>query len=189
MLLRLIVAPDEKLRKISEPVMIGDEGDMEMLHQVLDSLVETCRHTKGLGLSAIQVGVPSRLFVVVTEDNALYFVNPEILEVSEEKEILAEGCLSFPGIYGHVERPSTVKIKYFNYDMEEGELEATGMTARCILHEMDHLDGKLFSDYMSSMARDVALRKSNKVKKEINREILKQAAAGKQAGAPQVKVD
>lgn len=189
MRLRMVIAPDEKLRMVSEEVQIGDDQDKEMLHQVLDSMVETCRHMKGLGLSAIQVGVPSRIFVVVTEADAMYFVNPEILETSDGKVPMHEGCLSFPGIYGTVERPETVKVKYLNYDLEECELFATGMTARCILHEMDHLDGKMFTDYLSSMARDVALRKSRKVKKEVDRMILQQAAAGKDFRASQAQYE
>jgi peptide deformylase len=178
MLLRLVIAPDSKLRTVSEPVVIGDEGDKDMLHQVLDSMVETCRHIQGLGLSAIQVGVPSRMFVVVTDDTAMHFINPEIIETSDNEITLNEGCLSFPGVFGGINRPDTVKVKYQNYELEDCELEATGMVARCILHEMDHLDGKLFTDYMGTVARDVALRKSGKAKKAINRAILQQAAAG-----------
>ena len=178
MRLRMVVAPDDKLRQVSDPVVIGDEGDKQMLHQVLDSMVETCRHMKGVGLSGIQVGVPSRIFVIVTEDSAMYFINPEIVEVSKNIVPLHEGCLSFPGVYGTVERPETVKLKYLNYDLQECETELTGISARCALHEIDHLDGKLFIDYLGSMARDIALRKSNKAKKAINRLILQQAAAG-----------
>lgn len=176
MLLRLVIAPDERLRRVSQPVLINDEQDKYILNQVLDSMVETCRHVQGIGLSAIQVNVPSRIFVVVTDKEEMHFINPEIIETSDKEISLNEGCLSFPGIFGAVDRPDEVKIKYLNYNLEECELNATGMVARCILHEMDHLDGKLFTDYLGKVARDVALRKSKKAKRAIDRAILKKAA-------------
>ena len=178
MILRLVLFPDDRLRQESEPVRINDETDLGYMQQVLDSMVETCRHVGGLGLSAIQIGIPSRMFVVVTEEDALYIVNPEITYSSLEKVETSEGCLSFPGVYAQVERPERVKIKYHDYNFEEKELEASGMVGRCILHEYDHLDGKVFTDLLKPMARDVANRKSKKKKKEIERFLRQQAAVG-----------
>lgn len=167
MILRLVIAPDNLLRQKSEPVIINNEDDKAYLKTFISDMVETCRYIHGLGLSAIQVGIPTRIFVVVTEDHELCFVNPEIINTSEDSLVMKEGCLSFPGVFSNVERPSTVKIKYLNSDLEPSELEATGIVARCILHEYDHLEGKLFVDYLGNVSRDMAMRKSKKAKKNI----------------------
>jgi peptide deformylase len=169
MILKIVIAPDSVLKKVSEPVVIENEEDKLQLQSFMKSLVETCRHIQGIGLSAIQVGIPSRVFVVATEEDELYFVNPEIVETSGNDVMFKEGCLSFPGIFAGVKRPENVKIRYLNYNLEPAELEATGLVARCILHEYDHLEGKVFVDYVGKIARDMAYKKSNKAKKEIER--------------------
>jgi len=169
MILRIVIAPDNDLRQISEPVVINDEGDKAYLQKFMTDMVETCRHIQGIGLSAIQVGVPSCIFVIVTEEEELCFVNPEIIETTGNEVLYKEGCLSFPGVFAGIKRPEKVRIKYLNFDLEPSELEADGIVARCILHEYDHLKGKLFVDYVGHVARDVAMRKSKKAKREIER--------------------
>lgn len=167
MILRIVVAPDNDLRQKSEPVVVNDDNDKAYLQKFMKDMVETCRHIQGIGLSAIQVGVPSRIFVVVTEEDELYFVNPEIVDTSDNEIVYKEGCLSFPGVFAGIKRPEKVKIKYLNFDLEPAELEADGIVGRCILHEYDHLEGKLFVDYVGKVARDMAMRKSKKAKRQI----------------------
>lgn len=169
MILRIVIAPDSTLKKVSEPVVVNDESDKAYLQKFMRDMVETCRHIQGLGLSAIQVGVPSRVFVVVTEDSELYFVNPEIMETTGNEVMFKEGCLSFPGVFAGIKRPENVRIRYLTYDLEPAEMEATGIVARCILHEYDHLEGKTFLDHVGKIARDMGLRKSKKAKKQIER--------------------
>ena len=178
MILKLTIFPDKLLRQKSEPVVINDENDLAHMQSFLDSMVETCRHIHGIGLSAVQVGIPSRMFVVVTEEEELHFINPEIVEVSPNEVMMREGCLSFPGVFADVTRPALVKIKYKDYNFQDQELEAYGIVGRCILHEYDHLEGRVFSDLLKPVARDMVNRKSKKAKKMIDRHVARQAAAG-----------
>jgi peptide deformylase len=182
MILKIVIAPDSILRQESEPVNIDNEQDLKMMQSFFDSLVETCHCIKGLGLSAVQVGVGKRLFIVTTEEETLHFVNPEIIETSDSLITMREGCLSFPGIFADVERPSFVKIKYHDYNMELQELTAGGIIGRCILHEYDHLKGKLFSDMLGTVSKDMVLRKSRGVKKELQQRLNRQNVLGKQLG-------
>ena len=176
MRLQIVVAPDGKLRQVSKPIDLTDENETQHLSSFLDSMIETCRHIQGMGLSAIQVGIPHRIFVVVTEDHSIDFINPEILETSEEEVMLREGCLSFPGIFLDIKRPKVVKVKYYNRKLEECELEATGMVARCILHEMDHLDGLTFVQKLGIATRNLIMGKMKKVKKQIEQAISRKKA-------------
>ena len=144
---------DPVLREISLPVA---EVDREIKGFVSD-MVDTLKHAQGLGLAAVQVGVLKRIFIVdlsAIDINATLkvFINPEILETRGEVE-LEEGCLSFPGIYQRCTRPAWVRIKALDLDGRAFEMEADGMSARAILHEYDHLEGKLFIDYISPIAR------------------------------------
>jgi peptide deformylase len=135
---------------------------------------------QGIGLAAPQVGVSKRIIVMdidQPEDGGKgaprYFVNPEITWSSEEQNLYNEGCLSVPGQYAEVERPKQVKIKFLDYDGKKQEIEADGLLATCIQHEMDHLNGILFVDHLSTLKRDMLLRKVKKWAKENAEEIEK----------------
>ena len=162
-ILPILTAPDPRLREISKPVeMVTDE-----LRQLMDDMLETMYDAPGIGLAAIQVGVPKRIIVMdlageEEEPNPRYFVNPEILDPSEELAVYQEGCLSVPEFFDEVERPATCRVKYLDYDGEEIILEADGLLATCIQHEMDHLNGVLFIDHLSRLKRDRVLRKLKK---------------------------
>ena len=123
----------------------------------MSDLVDTLKEAKGLGLSAVQIGITKRVYIVdlsavdITEKLRV-FINPEILETTDEAEY-EEGCLSFPGIYQKITRPGKVKVKAFDVDGIEFELNVSGLAARAILHEYDHLEGKLFIDHMSSLTK------------------------------------
>ena len=173
MRLQIVVAPDGKLRKVSEPIDVTNEEETKHLSHFLDSMIETCRHIQGMGLSAIQVGIPSRIFVVVTEECSMDFINPEIISTSDDEVMLKEGCLSFPGIFLDIKRPKTVRVRYYNRKLEQHELEATGMVARCILHEMDHLDGVTFVQKLGVATRNLIMGKMKKVKKQIEQAIAR----------------
>lgn len=143
---------DPVLREIAEPI---DEIDQSSKDLVAD-LIATLKEAKGLGLAAPQTGVTKRIFIVdlsaldLTEFVRV-FINPEIIETSGEI-LMEEGCLSFPGIYQNIVRPENVKVKALDLDGKEFTLEASGMLSRAIQHEFDHLEGKLFIDYLSSLS-------------------------------------
>lgn len=147
----ILILPDKRLRRVSEPVKKIDAG----IRRLVEDMFETMYDAPGIGLAAIQVGAPKR---VVTMDlakkdepkNPRVFINPEILWTSKEKAIYEEGCLSIPEYYGDVERPAQVKVKYLDLEGTPRELEASGLLATCLQHEIDHLDGVLFIDRVSS---------------------------------------
>ena len=149
----IVIYGDPVLREVSEKV---ENFDKE-LKNLVSNMVDTLKEAQGLGLAAVQIGVTKRVFIVdlsavdITEKLRI-FVNPEILDTSEESEY-EEGCLSFPGIYQKITRPGKVKIKAFDIDGNAFELDITGLAARAILHEYDHLDGELFIDHMSTMTK------------------------------------
>jgi peptide deformylase len=159
----ILVVPDPILKKVSARVEVVDDE----LRALMDDMLETMYAAPGIGLAAIQVGVPKRVIVMdlarAEEPPApQYFVNPEILWASEETAPYEEGCLSVPEIYDEVERPSQVKIRYQNYNGETIEEDAEGLFAVCIQHEMDHLDGVLFIDHLSRLKREQAIKKVRK---------------------------
>jgi len=159
----ILVVPDPVLKQVSQPV---DKVDDE-LRALMDDMLETMYDAPGIGLAAIQVGVAKRVIVMdlagPDEEKApRYFVNPEILWASEETQPYEEGCLSVPDIFDEVERPTQVKLKYLNYQGEEVIEDAEGLYAVCIQHEMDHLEGVLFIDYLSRLKRDRAVAKVKK---------------------------
>lgn len=139
---------DEVLRKICRPVESFDER----LKTLLDDMAETMYEAQGVGLAAPQVGIRKRVFVVDIGEGLVEFINPEILK-AEGSQIGQEGCLSCPNLWGMVERPNFVKVKAYNRNGEEFVLEATEFFARAILHENDHLDGKLFKDIAKELAK------------------------------------
>jgi len=159
----ILVVPDPVLKQVSKPVDKVDDD----LRALMDDMLETMYDAPGIGLAAIQVGVAKRVIVMdiagPDEEKApRYFVNPEILWASEETQPYEEGCLSIPEIFDEVERPAQVKLKYLNYQGEEVIEDAEGLYAVCIQHEMDHLEGVLFIDYLSRLKRDRAVAKVKK---------------------------
>jgi peptide deformylase len=162
----ILIVPDPRLKSVSKPVeQVDDE-----LRALMDDMLETMYAAPGIGLAAIQVGVPKRVIVMdITrsegERTPRYFVNPEILWRSEETQPYEEGCLSVPDIYEEIERPARVKLRYLNYQGEAVEEDAEGMFAVCVQHEMDHLDGVLFIDRLSRLKRDRAVSKVKKAVK------------------------
>jgi len=151
-LLNILEYPDARLRNQALPV---SEVTAE-LQQLCDDMLETMYAAPGIGLAAIQVNVPKRVLVCdVSEDQSepLVFINPEILE-ADGKEKMQEGCLSVPGIFENVERAEHIRVQALGRDGKPFELEADDLLAVCIQHEIDHLDGKLFVDYLSTMKRE-----------------------------------
>ena len=161
----IITVPNPLLKQVSTPVEAVDDE----LRALMDDMLETMYDAPGIGLAAVQIGVPKRVIVMDLsrgegERAPRYFVNPEITWRSEETQPYEEGCLSVPEIYDEVERPAKVKLRYLNYQGETIEEEAEGVFAVCIQHEMDHLDGVLFIDHLSRLKRDRAVQKVKKAK-------------------------
>jgi len=164
----ILTVPDARLKQVSAPV----EGPVTDEHRALmDDMLETMYDAPGIGLAAIQVGVPLRIIVmdIAGEEDGpepRYFVNPEILPLTEDKAPYEEGCLSVPDVFEEVERPTECRIKYLDYDGKEVEEVATGLFAVCIQHEMDHLEGTLFIDYLSRLKRQRAVDKVKKARRQ-----------------------
>lgn len=160
---QIITAPDPRLREVSKPVSeVTDD-----LRALMKDMLETMYDAPGIGLAAIQIGEPVRVIVMdlAGEDEEpapRYFVNPEILDPSEDMNLHEEGCLSVPEFYDEVERPAKCRVKYLDYDGKEQLLEAEGLLATCIQHEMDHLEGVLFIDHLSRLKRERVLKKLKK---------------------------
>ena len=164
----ILIVPDPRLKQVSQPVERVDDE----VRALMDDMLETMYAAPGIGLAAIQVGVPERVIVmdIAKQDEPKaprYFVNPEILWKSEETAPYEEGCLSVPEIYDEVERPAKVKVRYLDYTGEAVEEEAEGLFAVCIQHEIDHLNGVLFIDHLSRLKREQAVKKVRKAAKEI----------------------
>jgi peptide deformylase len=163
----IIKLPDKRLRLVSEPVKQVDAG----IKKLVDELFETMYDAPGIGLAAIQVGVPKRVITMdlsKKEDNhqPQVFITPEIVWTSDETAKYEEGCLSIPDYYEEVERPSEVKVKYLDLDGKPQEIEASGLLATCLQHEIDHTNGVLFIDYLSKLKRDRITKKFTKAAKK-----------------------
>jgi peptide deformylase len=162
----LVILPDSKLRVISEPVKeITDE-----VRRLADDMLETMYDAPGVGLAAIQIGVPVRMVTMDVskseeERHPMVLINPEIVWASEEKRAYEEGCLSIPEYYEEVERPDRVRFRYMNLQGETIEQDADGLMATCVQHEIDHLNGVLFIDYLSKLKRDRVMTKFKKAAK------------------------
>ncbi len=162
----LVIIPDSKLRLISEPV----KEITKDIRQLADDMLETMYDAPGVGLAAIQIGMPIRMVtmdVSKSEDERqpMVLINPEITWASEEKRVYEEGCLSIPEYYEEVERPDRVRFRYMNLKGETVEQEADGLLATCVQHEIDHLNGVLFIDYLSKLKRDRVMTKFKKAAK------------------------
>ena len=165
--LDIINVPDPLLKKVSQPIGQVDDD----LRRLMDNMVETMYAAPGIGLAAIQVAVPKRLLVMDTEGDGenpspLFIINPEIVWESEELNVYNEGCLSVPEHYAEVERPESVKVRYLDYDGKEQETLMTGLQATCVQHEIDHLDGIVFIDYLSRLKRNMIIKKVTKATKD-----------------------
>jgi peptide deformylase len=164
--LNLVYVPDPRLREVCTPVSLFDGS----LRKLGDDMLETMYHEQGIGLAGPQVGAMQRILVldVAREDEAkqpMVLVNPQIIWSSEGLSSYQEGCLSLPGQYAEVTRPAEVRVKYSTTGGEERELQAAGLLATCVQHEIDHLNGVLFIDYLSRLKRDMILRRLAKQQK------------------------
>ena len=170
---QILTEPNKILREKSLTVKIVDED----LQKLMDDMLETMYAAPGIGLAAIQVGVPKRVIVldIAPKDkpkNPMYFVNPEIITKSENSSTYEEGCLSVPGQFAEINRPDKCHIKYLDYYGQPKEIKADGMLATCIQHEIDHLEGILFIDYLSKLKKTMIIKKLSKQKKAIERIIV-----------------
>ena len=152
-LLTILRYPDPRLHRVAKPVTTVDDG----VRQLVDDMLQTMYAADGVGLAATQVDVHERIVVMDTSeqhDQPLVLINPEITWHSEEFAVAEEGCLSVPLTYDRVERPARVKVRALNRDGEPFEMEAEGLSAVCVQHELDHLLGKVFVEYLSTLKRD-----------------------------------
>ena len=180
----ILTEPNELLRKKSLTVEKVDKD----LQKLMDDMLETMYAAPGIGLAAIQVGVPKRVIVLdiglrnesedtndekqVVKKNPMYFINPEIITKSINNSTYEEGCLSVPGQFAEIERPDKCHIKYLDYYGQPKELVAEGMLATCIQHEMDHLEGILFIDYLSKLKKSMIVKKLLKQKQALDRIVI-----------------
>lgn len=162
----IIILPDKQLRLISKPV----DKITPDIRTLVDDMFQTMYDAPGIGLAAIQVAVPLRLITMDLskkegEKEPRVFINPEILASSEEMSVYEEGCLSIPEYYEEVERPARVRVRFMDIDGKVQEEDAEGLYATCIQHEIDHLNGVLFVDYLSKLKRDRVMKKFTKAAK------------------------
>ena len=168
---KILTEPNMLLRKISESVeKVGVDEK-----KLMDDMLETMYEAPGIGLAAIQIGVPKRIIVMdigkdENKKEPRYFVNPIIKNKNKEKSIYEEGCLSVPDQFAEIERPNSCEVEYLDYNGKKQTLKAEGLLATCIQHEMDHLEGVLFIDYLSKLKRSMIIKKLSKNK--VNREIF-----------------
>ena len=161
----ILTEPNKLLRQVSEPV--ESVGDSEK--QLMDDMLDTMYAANGIGLAAIQIGVPKRIIVMdISKDEndkePRYFVNPKIKNKNSEKATYEEGCLSVPEQFAEIERPNECEVEYLDYNGKKQLLKADGLLATCIQHEMDHLEGILFIDYLSKLKKSMIIKKLSKIK-------------------------
>jgi peptide deformylase len=162
----ILIAPDPRLKAVSTPVEKVDAEVRKLVEDMADSMYAA----EGIGLAAVQIGVPKRIIVMDLDQKDgkkdwRVFINPRITWASEEMATFEEGCLSVPEIWDDVERPARIKAEYLDLDGKKVEIEADGMLATCLQHEMDHLEGILFIDHFSRLKRGMAIKKLTKAKK------------------------
>jgi len=165
----IIVLPDKRLRQVSDPVQAVDAE----VRALVDDMFETMYKAPGVGLAAIQVGVAKRVVTVDTAkkdepENPQVFINPEIVWSSDDKSTYEEGCLSIPEYYEEVERPTQVKVRFMDLDGKAQEVEANGLLATVLQHEIDHTNGILFIDHISKLKRDRVIKKFTKAAKRVD---------------------
>ena len=177
-LLNILRYPDPRLHKVAKPVTAFDAR----LEQLAADMAETMYEAPGIGLAATQVDVHERVVVIditETKDDLTVFVNPEIVWASEEKQVYDEGCLSVPGIYDGVERPARVKVRALDVKGQPFERDCDGLLAVCIQHEMDHLMGKVFVEYLSPLKRNRIKNKLLKEERAQDKSAQRRAAGGR----------
>ena len=169
----IITEPNKLLRQISKPVnSVGKEEQI-----LMDDMLETMYVANGIGLAAIQIGVPKRIIVMdISKDEnkkePRYFVNPVIKNKDLQKATYEEGCLSVPNQFAEIDRPSKCEVEYLDYNGDQKILKADGLLATCIQHEMDHLEGILFIDYLSKLKKSMIIKKLSKLKNKEDRVVL-----------------
>ena len=169
----ILTEPDKLLRQVSKPV--EKVGDLE--RELMKDMLDTMYTAKGIGLAAIQIGVPKRIIVMdISKDkdnkNPMYFVNPIIRNKNEEILTYEEGCLSVPGQFAEIDRPSQCEVEYLDYNGNKQNLQAEGLLATCIQHEVDHLEGILFIDYLSKLKKEMIIKKLYKQQSKPDRIIV-----------------
>ena len=162
---KILIEPNKILRQISEPI----EGVGIEEQKLMNDMLDTMYAANGIGLAAIQIGIPKRIIVMDISKNEnkkepIYFVNPVVKNKNSEKAIYEEGCLSVPGQFAEIERPNTCDVEYLDYEGKKKLLKADGLLATCIQHEMDHLEGILFIDYLSKLKKSMIIKKLSKSK-------------------------
>ena len=162
---KILTEPDPFLRQKSKKVDVVNDD----IRALMDDMLDTMYDAPGIGLAAIQIGIPQRVIVIDLskndeKKNPFYFVNPEIITKSNKDASYEEGCLSVPNQFAEISRPNTCKVKFLDYDGDEKIMEVEGLLATCIQHEMDHLEGILFIDYLSKLKRSMIIKKLSKLK-------------------------
>tara|TARA_B100000963_G_scaffold345681_1_gene350036 strand:+ start:791 stop:1315 length:525 start_codon:yes stop_codon:yes gene_type:complete len=170
---QIVIEPDPILRKKSVSLEQVDDA----LRKLLDDMLETMYSAPGIGLAAVQIGILKRLIVIDTskekdKKKPLFLINPEIIYKSKTTSVHEEGCLSLPGHFAEIERPAECHVKFIDYNGNKKEIKADGLLSTCIQHEVDHLNGILFIDYLSKLKKDIIVKKLVKQKKELNKIIL-----------------
>ena len=168
---KILIEPDPFLRQKSKKVYQVDDE----IRSLMDDMLETMYDAPGIGLAAIQIGVPKRVIVIdLSRDgekkNPMYFVNPEIISSSDKDATYEEGCLSVPNQFAEIDRPDKCHVKFLDYNGKEKTIKVEGLLATCIQHEMDHLEGILFIDYLSKLKKTMIIKKLSKNK--VNRKVL-----------------
>ena len=169
----ILTEPNKILRQISKPVeRVGKEEQ-----NLMDDMIETMYKANGIGLAAIQIGIPKRIIVMDIskndeKKNPMYFVNPIIKNKNSDLSRYEEGCLSVPDQFAEVDRPSSCEVEYLDYNGEKKILKTSGLLATCIQHEMDHLEGILFIDYLSKLKKSMIIKKLSKQKNKVDRIIV-----------------
>ena len=169
----ILTEPNTLLRQISKPVeKVGDDE-----RELMNDMLETMYAAKGIGLAAIQIGELKRIIVMdiskeENKKNPMYFVNPVIINKNNEKATYEEGCLSVPNQFAEINRPNKCEVEYLDYNGNKKNLKAEGLLATCIQHEMDHLEGILFIDYLSKLKKTMIIKKLSKQKSKPDRIII-----------------
>ncbi len=169
----IITLPDPVLRKKSTAIEAVDDE----LRNLLDDMLETMYDAPGIGLAAVQIGILRRIITVDTcrdeeteAHDPIFLINPQIVGLSDDRTIHEEGCLSIPEYFAEIERPSSIHVRYVDYHGKQQELEADGLLATVIQHEVDHLDGTLFIDHLSKLKRDLVVRKFTKAARQAEKD-------------------
>ena len=169
----ILTEPNKLLRQISQPVDHVGENEQKLM----DNMIETMYAANGIGLAAIQIGFPQRIIVMdISKDkknkSPMYFVNPIILNKATEQSTYEEGCLSVPDQFAEIDRPNKCEVEYLDYNGEKKLLKAEGLLATCIQHEIDHLEGILFIDYLSKLKKSMIIKKLSKQKNKPDRIVI-----------------